>query len=120
MLRADDYSWQASYNSDPLFFLRREKGRPDLVTDCLLGQLNSEHASELLAEFLHVTGPQISSRLIFSKISDRLTDHSVSVAQHDQISKVARSALGALGVGVSDIQLEPNGSEWDTIVCLCT
>ncbi|TMV02573.1 hypothetical protein FGK63_20310 [Ruegeria sediminis] len=117
-IRKDDFSWQASYQRDQRFFLRRSLDDLSAVTDILVGDQGDDTSAKLFSEFLWRTGGIATETLTLNNIANRSDKPDVVVSSFDCITAIAKRALGMLDVTVADSHLQENGRFWDAVIRL--
>jgi len=117
-IREDEFSWQASFKSDPRFFLRRIKAEPQKFTDVLLGDVNDDISSMLLSEFLEKTGWMNWDYVIFEGIGKVDDDYPKTVASFDRIVSVSKPAFEAIGDQVQNSFLKKDADRWNVVLSL--
>ena len=117
-LRKDDFSWQASFDGDNRFFLRRELQQSGVLTDLLCGDLADRQVADLLAEFLSTTGGITEPKVIFTNIAPQAAAFETTVASYDRIVVIAKLAIAALGLKVGNAHLDQQSGRWDAVLTL--
>jgi hypothetical protein len=117
-LREDEYSWQGAFGDDPLFFVRRSKYEPHVLTDLLFGNLGDNTLEHLLAAFIVATGGLSGDRIVFSAIGTIDDDRSITLEKYDRTVLIGRNVSVLLGRMTKDCVLDPKDGHWNALLRL--
>lgn len=117
-LRQDEFSIQGSSRDDPHFYLRRDRGEPQVLTDFNFGALSDEKISTLLAEFLSKSGGLHPPTIAVSDIARQGDEKHIIVARYDRTVTALRSAVTAMGFEVTNAQLDQKHGRFNAIVLI--
>lgn len=112
-LREDAFSWQAAFEKDKRFFLRRSKDCRNEFSDLLLGDLSDQQSCSLVVEFIEATGGISGSEVVFTNIVNFDAEKKVVVDAYDRDVDLARRVFASLNQPIVNICLDQSLSRWD-------
>lgn len=118
-VREDEFSWQGSCESDPHFFMRREKQQTSCISDMMFGSLDDAQVGALLADFLTWSGFLGEQRLRFLSIASIDAPQTQVDAVRDRILAVIELGSRSTSFCVASYSLVLFRGKWDLDVAGC-
>ena len=105
-LRQDEFSIQGSLRKDPIFYLRRDRSAPWVLTDLNFGALGDDEASGLLAEFLSRSGGLLFPKIVIAGFACQGDMQGIIAARYNRIVASFENAVSGMEREIQKVELD--------------